>query len=152
MKEQLIQNLHSYLVHHQTDLLIALQEDHRLTHYLEHKVGSVQELWEQLTEEGRPAYVVEALCMEELTRDLRPSRFDYVKAVLMTEFPRHLQQMTADGTLTYEVINLTGGCEPIFEAFFFSSANRDDPGLRTAVKALMAEYLEANIGSYGNDQ
>jgi hypothetical protein len=142
MKEQLINQLHSYLVHHHTDLLIALQEDHRLTDYLGAKVGSVSDLLEQLEGEGRPPYVIEALCLEELTRDLRPSRFGYIREVLETEFEPAFQWYSRSRILTYEVINLTGACEPIFEVFALSGANEDDKELRSAVINMMAEYLE----------
>ena len=142
MKEQLIDKLHSYLLQNHLDLLIALQEDHRLTHYLEHKVSSVKELYEALQAENRPVYVVEALCMEELTRDLRPSRFEYVRALLDDEFEEDYQRMSNSGILTYEVINLIGACEPIFEVFGFGEENEDSGELKYAVMGMIAEYLE----------
>jgi hypothetical protein len=142
MKEQLIKKLHGYLVQNHLDLLISLQEEHRLTHYLEHKVDSVMELCEGLEAEKRPAYVVEALCMEELTRDLRPSRFEYVRALLDGEFEADYQRMITSGILTYEVINLIGACEPIFEVFGFGEENEDSKELKYAVMGMIAEYLE----------
>ena len=76
MKNELIRQLHNYLLQNHTDLLIALQEEHRLEPYLRQKVDSIADLLTQLQEEKRPLYVIEALCLEELTRDLRPSRFN----------------------------------------------------------------------------
>ena len=142
MKETLINNLHSYLVQNHLDLLISLQEDHRLNPYLDSKVASVKELWEALQAENRPAYVIEALCLEELTRDLRPSRFNYVKELLEAEFEADYLRMKDSGILTYEVINLIGACEPIFEVFGFSEDNEDGKELKYAVMGMAAEYLE----------
>jgi hypothetical protein len=142
MQEQLTNKLYSYLVHHHLDLLIALQEDHRLTHYLEHKVNSVWELYEGLLAENRPADVIEALCMEELTRDLRPSRFAYVRALLKEEFKMDYQRMNNRGILTYEIINLIGACEPIFGMFGFGEDMMDSRELKYAVMGMIAEYLE----------
>jgi hypothetical protein len=68
MKTQLIKQLHNYLMHNHTDLLIALQEEHRLEHYLKQKVESVSDLLTQLHEESRPVYVIEALCLELYAR------------------------------------------------------------------------------------
>lgn len=141
MKEQLINKLHSYLIHNHLDLLISLQEDHRLSHYLEHKVDSVMELCLALQAENRPIYVVEALCMEELTRDLRPSRFEYVRTLLDGEFETDYQRMSSSGILTYEIINLIGACEPIFEVFGFGEENEDSKELKYAVMGMIAEYL-----------
>jgi hypothetical protein len=142
MKIQLIRQLHSYMLNHQTDLLIALQEDHRLDHYLETKVDSVKELISQLEGENRPAYVIEALCLEEQTRDLRPSRFSYMRDLLEEEFEADFKAFSQSGILTYELINLVGGCEPIFEVFAFGEANEDSRELKHAVMGMIAEYLD----------
>lgn len=142
MKTTLIRQLHSYMLQHHTDLLIALQEDHRLDHYLESKVDSLSELISQLEQENRPAYVIEALCLEELTRDLRPSRFSWMRDLLEAEFPEAYTAMEHNGILTYELINLTGACEPIFEVFGFGEEHEDSPQLRYAVTGMIAEYLD----------
>jgi hypothetical protein len=142
MKTQLIKQLHHYLLHNHTDLLIALQEEHRLEHYLKQKVESVSDLLTQLEEESRPAYVIEALCLEELTRDLRPSRFNYMRELLETEFERDYRRMLSSGILTYELINLIGACEPIFEVFAFGEETEDSRELKNAITGMIAEYLE----------
>jgi hypothetical protein len=142
MKTLLIKQLHNYLLHNHTDLLIALQEEHRLEHYLKQKVDSVSDLLAQLQEEKRPAYVIEALCLEELSRDLRPSRFIYMRELLETEFEPDYKRMNQSGILTYELINLIGACEPIFEVFAFGEKTEDSRELKHAVMGMIAEYLE----------
>lgn len=142
MKDQLLNKLHSYLVQNHLDLLVSLQEDHRLSHYLQNKVESVMELCQELQAANRPAYVIEALCMEELTRDLRPSRFEYVRTLLEDEFEEAYQRLSNSGILTYEVINLIGACEPIFEVFGFGEENEDARELKYTVMGMIAEYLE----------
>lgn len=142
MKTQLVRQLHDYLLHNHTDLLIALQEDHRLEHYLLGKVASVSELVAQLQEEKRPGYVIEALCLEELTRDLRPSRFSYMRELMETAFESDYRHMRDSGTLTYEIIRLIGACEPVFEVFAFGLETEDSKGLRKALTGLIAEYFE----------
>ena len=100
MKTLLTGKLHNYMVQHHTDLLIALQEEHRLEHYLKQKVESVSDQLAQLQQDKRPAYVIEALCLEELTRDLRPSRFNYMRELLESEFETHFRRMNQSGILT----------------------------------------------------
>ncbi len=146
MQEQLTNKLHAYLVNNHLDLLISLQEDHRLNSYLKTKVASVQELCDTLTAEKRPNYVIEALCLEDLTRDLRPSRFNYVKNLIEEEFEAEYEKMRENGILTYEVINLIGACEPVFEVFGFSEDSEDNKELRYAVMGMIAEYT----GSYAD--
>ncbi|GAA4910044.1 DUF1896 family protein [Mucilaginibacter defluvii] len=147
MKTLLIGKLHSYMLQHHTDLLIALQEEHRLSHYLSTKVDSVSGLIEQLQTEERPGYVIEALCLEELTRDLRPSRFSWLREVLEAEFPDAYRRFGRSGILTYELINLIGACEPIFEIFQFGEDTEDSNQLRNAITGMIAEYLENQEGA-----
>jgi len=144
MKELLIRRLHSYLLENQMDLLISLQEDHRLKEYLNRKVSSVKDHWERLAAENRPEYVIEALCMEELTSDLRPSRFEFVRNLLEEEFEQDYQRMLQCGILSYEVINLIGACEPIFMIYGVDddAAIRDE--LRAAVTGMISEYVSNN--------
>lgn len=90
LERRLACRLQSYLLENHFELAIALQEDHRLRHYLESKAHSVRELIMGLLLQNRPAYVIEALCLEELTRDLRPSRFQYVRALLSPVWRRSI--------------------------------------------------------------
>lgn len=126
------------------DLLIALQEDHRLAAYLQRKVASVKDYWELLQAERRPEYVIEALCMEEMTSDLRPSRFEFVRNLLEEAFPADYSRMLGCGILSYEVINLIGACEPIFLIYDFSDDMDDRKEMREAVIGMITEYVGSN--------
>jgi hypothetical protein len=142
LEQRLAGLLQQYLLANHPDLAIALEEDHRLANYLTGKAGSVRELASGLLAEKRPGYVIEALCLEELTRDLRPSRFEYLRNLLEEEFEGHYRQLQLAGILTYEIINLTGACEPVFEVFGFGGENEDSKELRYALTGMIAEYLE----------
>lgn len=142
LKRRLTCQLRQYLLENHLELAIALEEEHRLAHYLEGKVKSIDELIGGLLPQNRPAYVVEALCLEELTRDLRPSRFRYVRALVEKIYPADYRRMKKSGVLAYEVIGLTGACEPIFEVFGFATVSEDSRGLHRAVLGMAAEYLE----------
>ncbi|MDT3402315.1 DUF1896 family protein [Mucilaginibacter terrae] len=146
MKEQLTKRLHSYLLENHMDLLISLQEDHRLKEYLNRKVSSVKAYWEDLLAEKRPEYVIEALCMEELTSDLRPSRFEFVRNLLEEEFEEDYRRMLGCGILSYEVINLIGACEPIFNIYGLTDDSDDRSDLRHAVIGMIAEYVNEGEG------
>jgi hypothetical protein len=141
MKELLTRRLHSYLLENHMDLLISLQEDHRLMDYLNRKVSSVKDYWSALEAENRPEYVIEALCMEELTGDLRPSRFEFVRNLLEEEFEADYRRMLGCGILSYEIINLTGACEPIFGIYGLTDDAEDRKELRYAVLGMIAEYI-----------
>ena len=146
LERHLASRLRQYLLENHLELAIALEEEHRLAHYLESKVKSVRELIGGLAPQNRPAYVVEALCLEELTRDLRPSRFHYVRTLLEEAFHTDYLRMKKSGVLAYEVIGLTGACEPIFEVFGFATDSEDGRGLRRAISGMAAEYLENLCG------
>jgi len=141
MREILTKKLHQYLVQNHLDMLISLQQDSKVTLYLDEKVESVKELYDRLREEKRPEYVIEALCIEEMTTSLRPSRFEYLRLLLEDEFELTHHQMRDCGTLTYEIINLIRICQPVFDEFSFAEDNREDRVLRYLIIGMVQEYL-----------
>lgn len=142
MQTILIEKLRSYLVENTPDVLLALQQDLSVTRYLEDKVYAVSPLIEQLTAEGKPQYIIEELCLKELTKELRPSKFLYIRGILESEFPQTYERFREMGVLTYETINLIEACKPVFEHYSFSEENEDDRTLRYTIIGTIADYLE----------
>ncbi len=140
----LIEKLRSYLVHNSPDILIRLQHDFSLTQYLEDKVFQVMPLAEQLIAEQKPQYIIEELCMDELTKDIRPSRFLYIRGLLEEEFRQTYERFREMGVLTYETINLIDACNPVFDHIGFTEENEDDRQLRYAITGAISGYLEQN--------
>src|SRR3546814_18074976 len=95
----------------------------------------VMPMVQQLLSEGKANYIIEELCMNELTADLRPSRFDYLKTVLAEDFPDDYNRMAEAGVLTYAVVNLSEACASVLETHGVTEDNEDDRFLRTAVTA-----------------
>lgn len=77
MQTILIEKLKGYITLNHPDLLIKLQSEDAVTDFLEQKVQSVGYLMNQLIQEGCPPYIIEELCLEELTKELHPSEFSY---------------------------------------------------------------------------
>lgn len=135
------EKLWAYIVHNNPDLMFNLQEDYSVTRYLDEKVNGIMPMAERLLMERKPLYVIEELCVKEMTEELRPSRFLYIGEVLEQEFPEDWQRLREDGLLTYEIINMMESCRELFESFSFSSENEDDRMLRGAVIGQVAEYI-----------
>lgn len=137
----LAEKLRAYIVHNSPDLLVSLQADYSLTQYLEDKVVSVTALLEQLIADGKPPYIIEELCLLEMTSSLRPSKYQYLKNVLEEEFPNDYTRMVEAGVLTYEIINLIEICKETFETIGFTEENEEDRFPRYAVIADIHNYL-----------
>lgn len=142
MQQVLIQKLHQYIADNHLDLLIALQGEGRVSSYLIEKVEAIDPLLNELLAAGTPAYIVEERCMEELSRDLRPSKYHYLVLVLEEELERDYYRLKKNGLLTYEVTNLIKVCTPVFEAFDFREENESDRHLRYAIVGAVKEYFE----------
>lgn len=142
MQTILIEKLRSYIVHNNPDLLLTLQADFSLTRYLEQKVRTVQPLLENLLAENKPAYIIEELCLNELTKDLRPSKFNYIRSLLEEEFEHDFVQLKETGMLTYEIVNLIHLCEPVFEILGFTEENENDRALQNAITGTIQQHLE----------
>lgn len=140
----LTEKLRSYIVNNNPDLLVQLQGDFSVTRYLEDKVSQVIALAEQLTGEGKPMYAIEELCLNAMTEDLRPSRYQYILGLLEDEFLQTYNRFREMGVLTYEIINMIEACQPVFEQLGFTEDNEDDRQLRYAITGTIGTYLEGN--------
>jgi hypothetical protein len=141
MHKILKEKLWAYIVHNNPDLMFDLQEDYSVTRYLDEKVKAIMPTAERLLSERKPLYVIEELCVKEMTEELRPSRFLYIREMLEEEFPDDWQRLREDGLLTYEIINMMESCREIFDSFKFSTENEDDRLLRGAIIGQVQEYL-----------
>src|SRR2546425_9471920 len=115
MQDILKIKLQDYIISNHPDLLIILQEERKVTSYLNEKVATVDSLLEQSLAESKPDYIIEELCMEALISELPPSKFNYLCSILEEEFETDYYRFKESGTLTYEVINLINVCTSAFE-------------------------------------
>jgi len=144
MKEVLTQKLHQYIIANNPDLLIELQGERKVTDYLQNKVTAIDEMLEKLKADSNPEYIIEEICMEELTKDLKPSKYNYIKGILEEDFNDKHEHFRDAGILTTEIINLIKVCKPAFEDLNFSSENEDDRFIRYAITGMISEYMERN--------
>ncbi|HCY42737.1 MAG TPA: hypothetical protein DHV48_15530 [Prolixibacteraceae bacterium] len=143
MQEMLKEKLWTYIVHNNPDLMLNLQQDFAVTHYLEDKVNGIQFLTSQLRAENKPGYVIEALCMEELIKDLLPSKFNYIRNILENEFTQDFQRIKESGLLTYEIVNLISESETAFATFGFTEDNEQNRMLHYAIAGTIRQYMES---------
>lgn len=140
MKSILTEKLWAYIAHNNPDLMFSLQEDYSVTRYLEEKVNAVMPMVSQLLDEGKPQYIIEELCLNTMTHELKPSRYQYILSVIEEEFNADFGRMKENGTLTYEVVNLIEACKGIFSDFNFNSEN-EARHLRYAIIGQVHDYL-----------
>ena len=141
MVEKLKEKLWAFIVHNNPDLMLNLQEEYSVTKYLDEKVNGILPKIDALLKEEKPQYIIEELCLNEITADLKPSKFLYIRSVIEEEFPDDFKRLSEDGVLTYEVVNLIEACRETFEAFEFSEENEGDRHLRYAIIAQVHDYL-----------
>ena len=141
METALKEQLWSYIASNNPELMYDLQEEYKVTDYLDNKVAGIMSEVEHLLDDGLPAITVQEICLERLTEDLKPSKFQYIKNVLEQEFPIAYEALQESGMLTYEVINLIGSCERIFERFSFNEHTLDNIRMRYAVMGEIDFYL-----------
>ena len=142
MQEVLIQRLHQYITDNNPELLITLQQEGSASGYLREKVEAIDLLMNELLAAGTPAYIIEERCMDELTKDLRPSKFNYLISILEEEFKDDYYRLKESGLLTYEAINILESCLPVFETFGFTVENENNRHLHYAITGVVKEYFE----------
>ena len=149
MQQLLMQKLHNYISENNPDLLLQLEEGGKVTEYLINKIGTVDALLKQLAK-GQPAYIIEDACMDVLTQDLKPSRYNYIRNILEEEFENYYLQLKESGTLQFETINLINYCQSTFEDLLFNEENESNRFLRYAITGCISEYSESNKVSMKN--
>ena len=141
MQSMLTEKLWAYIIHNNPDLMLSLQEDYSVTSYLENKVAAVMPMAVQFLSEEKPQYIIEELCLQAMTEDLKPSRYQYIRSVIEEEFNDDYLRMKENGTLTYEVVNLIESCKSIFSDFGFNRENEANSHLRYAIIGQVHDYL-----------
>lgn len=142
MEQLLIKRLHSYIIQNNPDLLLSLEGESRISHYLQEKVASLNPLIERLVDEERAPYFIEEECMDILTRDLRPSKFHFLSDIMARAFPNIYFQFHEAGVLTYELSNIIALTIDLFEEHGFTEDMENDPGFEQVIIWSMAAYLD----------
>ena len=143
MQELLSHKLYSYLIEHNPEIILNLEQHAKVSEYIQGKIIGIQSYLDALLDESKPAYIVEELCLKALTEDLRPSRYLFIKEILEEEFTGDYLVLTENGTLTYEIANLITVCKQIFQALGFSRENENNRIIRYAIIGQIKEYLTA---------
>ncbi len=146
MQDILIKKLHEYIRENNPDVLLQLEEEGKVTEYLTEKINTVSALIHQ-SGKAQPAYIIEEACMDVLTQELRPSRYNYILSILEEEFESAYQQLRQSGTIRFEAINMISKCQPVFEDLNFSEETVDNQFLRYAITGVISDYLETNVTS-----
>jgi hypothetical protein len=141
METLLKEALWDYIIVHNPDLMYDLQEEYAVGRYLDDKVRSVQGMAFRLLEQETPKYLIEELCLEQLTMELRPSRYLYLKGIFEEEFSDEASLYGDSGILVCEVISMLEHCRELLDELGFGAHNEDDPEIRNAVIGHLYGYL-----------
>ncbi|HNP25069.1 MAG TPA: DUF1896 family protein [Panacibacter sp.] len=145
MHDILTDKLCKYLEQNNPDILISLEEKSGVTKYLSDQVSAIDKLPAKLESEGNPPYLIEEICMKILTEDLRPSKFNYICAVLEEDFETTYYQLQQSGTLRFEAINMITECKPVFDAIGFTEETENNRKLKYAITGVISEYLNKQM-------
>lgn len=136
-----MEKLRAYILINNPELAERLHADYSMSQYLEDKVVAVMPLLQQLQAAGNPDHSIEELCLNAMTEDLRPSRFQYIRELMEMEFPQEYGQLVLKGVLTFEVIQILELCNSVFEIFDFSEKTKDSRFLRYAVIVVLHQHF-----------
>lgn len=142
MREQILRKFREDIQDNHPDLLLNLLEENRLEEYLHEQISSVDELINKLLTDKSSSSIIECICLDELTKPLRPSRYNYLHDLLQAEFQKDFERLQENGTLTTEIINMIASCESVFEEVKFSEENEEDMYVRYAITGAVHEYLK----------
>ncbi|SOD17689.1 hypothetical protein [Pedobacter xixiisoli] len=138
LKEQLWQ----YIAQHNPDLMYDLQENYKVTEYLDQKVAEVLPEAEQLLDRGLALITVQEICFEQMTAELKPSKFLFIRSILEEEFPIAFEALQQSYMLNYELLNMMDCCRSHFEKFGIDQQDQiRNKALRYAIMGEIEYYL-----------
>lgn len=141
MEKELLEAFRAYVAEHNPELLLNSTDEYPVSRHIRERVGEVVPLMKYLQDQGKQKGEILDLCMNELTKNLRPSRTDYIREVIRVEFPQEHFTLSQDGTLTYHAVQLLRHCDPVFESHNFNEHNRESDLLRHGIIAEIHTYL-----------
>ncbi|RTL60093.1 MAG: hypothetical protein EKK37_04415 [Sphingobacteriales bacterium] len=144
MKEILISKLFDYIRDNNPDIVFALEAEDKLRYWLYDKISGVEGLIKDLKKSGQPDYIIEETCMDDMTKELRPSRYNYIINLLEHEFEKDYNQLIQSGLLQHEVVNMIGYCHSVFDDLKFSEETEGNRFTYYAIAGAISEYLESN--------
>jgi hypothetical protein len=103
---------------------------------------AIEPLLHEMIEEGSQPFFIEEFCMNLLTEELRPSRYNYISTVFEEEFEPIYRQFRFAGILRYEIINMVQTCTTVFDSLHFNEQNTESRLLRYAIAGALYEYLD----------
>ncbi|WP_313491989.1 hypothetical protein [Sphingobacterium multivorum] len=142
MYQQLKEKLWSFIVHNNPDLMFNLQEEYKVTEYLETKVSAVMPKVMKYLEEGKEGYAILELCMYEMTMELKPSRYHYIAGIIKEDFPVDYGRLREAGQLSYQTVLIVDKCKQAFDIFNFCEENKNDPILKQMLSAEILLHFE----------
>ncbi len=138
LKEQLWQYIASY----NPELMYDLQEQYQVSDYLAQKVASVLPEANDLLDQGLPLVTVEEICLEQMTAEMKPSKFMLMKGILEEEFPVAFEALQQSNMLNFELLNMMDCCKSNFEKFQLEGQDQfTNKALRYAIMGEIAYYL-----------
>lgn len=142
MQQLLKEKLWAYIVHNNPDLMHHLQDEYRVVQYLEEKVSAVMPTALSYLEKDIPGYAILELCMEQMTKELKPSRYNYIVSLLSEEFEDKYIHLRENGLLAYEVVNMVEYNKEVFDSYHFSEQNETDSNIYYGIAGKVMEYFE----------
>lgn len=141
MENILKEKLWEYIIHNNPELMYKLQEQYGVTEYLDKKVKTVLALADEMLLECTPREIIEEICLNVLTAELKPSRFTYLRSLLFEEFQDTYMDFARSGILIYEVLNLMETFGELFETIGFTAGSTTDPNFKNTLIPKIADHL-----------
>ncbi len=141
METALKERLWNYIIIHNPELMYDLQDHYMVGSYLQEKVSEVLPQAHEMLDQGVAMCKIFEACIEELTRELKPSRFLLVRRVIQEEFPLEYHLLRLSYMLDYEVLNILDASVDIFERFGPFSERDNPKAQRYAIMHQISAHL-----------
>lgn len=144
MRQQLIRKFLAHVRENHPDILFDLGDNEALMQWMNDRLIEVSGIIQQMKKTYKPDGKIISACMEELTQNLLPSRYNYIRDILQDEFEEDYSRFVRLGILQFEAVNMVIYCRSTFDDLRFSVENEDNRFTRYAITGLIKDYLQEN--------
>ena len=124
------------------ELALRLEDEDDRKEYLISKVETLRDFFYDLKARKLSHESIEELCINKMTVDLRPSRFNYIVNLLHRQFPHHYAQLLENGIVKITALAILGESKADFERYVFSSEHPDYDSLYCAILLRILQYIQ----------
>jgi hypothetical protein len=142
IKENLIKLFMAFISENNPDVIVSIGSTGSMKRFVRDKAEVAMDLAKNLKERGLPESEILDACFESMVKEMKPSRFNFLKDLIQNHFPEKLKRYSETGVMTYEIIQVIESHGHLFEKYRFGETETKNDLLETEFVGILFDRFE----------